>query len=179
MTARAAKRSGTSGRERDTRAAADLFEDVVRFEPITGPVLRWRLAGRRLRSSATHDGHAPSCGFRATPEAEGWQEGLRRHLDNHDGRPPGIEKRLVCRKGHALLWLVRSPWGVTPIARTATGARSRTSARDDGAPMSLAEWPAGEHLPIAACRCHRHVEVSVHQARKWLESRRDKFVYEP
>ena len=49
----------------------------------------------------------------------------------------------------------------------------------DGELMTLDEWPAGELLPTASCPCHQEVQTSLHEARRWLEVPRDKFVFAP
>ena len=149
---------------------------VVHFEPITGTVLRWRLAGRRLPGSA-----APAASPKdVDPQGATFFERVRKEIAKH-GSPPNVKKRLVCRKGHTLIWLVESPWGCVPVAKgaTARGISVRSSDGLQSPPVTLDKWLAGEHLPLASCRCYQAVEVSVHEARSWLEVPRDKFVFEP
>lgn len=38
-----------------------------------------------------------------------------------------------------------------------------------GRPMSLAEWPAGEELPVASCKHYSAVHATLYEARAWLE----------
>ena len=153
--------------------------DVIQLAPVPIPAVGSRLVGRRFPGEAGRSRLPPLPAYRPTAEAAAWQDRMRR-AESNKGRPLDIKKRLLCRRGHVLLWLVTSPWGVTPIARTATGRFTlRVSGLHDGAPMSLREWPAGEHLPIASCSCHEEVEVSVHEGRSWLESAQDKVVYRP
>lgn len=158
MTAGAGKQAGTSGSARAGKEAEDPFESVVRFERITGPVLGWRLAGRRQSDPTAPAQRSPSAGFLPTAEAEVWQERLRRELGSKRRRPLDIEKRYVCRNGHVLLWLVRSPWGVTPIAKTTTGFRSRGSSRDDGAPC---RWRSGQR----ASTCPSPAALAIQRSR--------------
>lgn len=171
-------RSAATARHGEDTTTEQGLPDVVRFEPITGLVL----ACQRGRRSRPADSVRPAAGVapHTLTQVRQWWEGQRRHLANH-GRPRGTEKRLVCRRsGHALLWLVDSPWGLVPVARTAQGGfRWRASEAPDGRPLTLEMWPAGEFLPIGSCRCHDHVEISVHEARRWREVSRDKFVYSP
>lgn len=104
-------------------------------------------------------------------------EKLRRDLANH-GSPDRSEKALRCRQGHPLIWLIRTQGGIAPIANRA-GKGSFGMRMANGGLMTLDQWPAGELLPTASCACHDEVQVSLHQARTWLEVPRDKFVYEP
>ncbi len=169
---------------RPAAAVAELpcdVDDLRHYKPLREPATLYRGFRRRLvaESPAVEQPVVSS----VAAQAEAWQEQLRRSLAN-GGRPPAVEKRLVCRNGHTLLWLLRSPWGHVPVARTADGRFTlRGSGRPDGSPMTLDQWPAGEHLPLASCACHDDVTVSVHQAKSWFErvggSRRDKFVHSP
>ncbi len=111
----------------------------------------------------------------------GFAEALRRQMGSRSRRPEQVEKRLVCSRGHTLMWLVRTQWGLVPVASRVGPGRCdfRTSGGMQSSPMTLEQWPAGEHLPFAACACHDRVEISVHEARTWLESPRDKHVYSP
>ncbi len=77
------------------KAKADPFENVVRFEPITGPVLRWRLAGRRLRSPGDTGAPAHTGDDHVAAGAEAWHERLRRHMYNNDG--PSARRREALR----------------------------------------------------------------------------------
>lgn len=112
-------------------------------------------------------------------DAAVFAEALRLRM-GHAGSPERVEKRLVCSKGHTLMWLVRTQWGLVPVAnRMGRGLCEFRPSDGLQAPMTVEQWPAGEHLPFAACRCHDQVEVSVHEARSWSESPHDKHVYSP
>jgi hypothetical protein len=157
--------------------AHDLTDD---YKPLREPVTLYR-GFRRLMSP---DPPSSEQAVLSSVQADTWSEQLRLSLANAR-RPPLVEKRLVCRRGHTLVWLAGSPWGHVPVAKTADGRFTlRGSGRLDGSPMTLDQWPAGEHLPPASCACHDAVVVSVHQAKSWFErvggaSPRDKFVYSP
>jgi len=114
-------------------------------------------------------------------EPGGFAEALRRQMGSTSRRPEQVENRLVCSRGHTLMWLVRTQWGLVPVVNRIGPGRCefRTSGGMQSPPMTLEQWPAGEHLPFAACACHGQVEISVHDARSWLESPRDKHVYSP
>lgn len=163
-------------RKGQSSAGQEETSAVVHFEPITGTVLRWRLVGRRLLGS----GSPPAAPKDVDPQGATFFERVRKEIAKH-GSPPNVKKRLVCRKGHTLIWLVESPWGCVPVAKgaTARGISVRSSDGLQSPPMALDKWPAGEHLPLASCPCYQAVEVSVHEARSWLEVPRDKFVFEP
>ena len=150
--------------------------EVVQIGPVPDPGVRWRLAGRRLPEDVMRRGHPPIADYHMAADVEAWHKNVLR-TEANDGRPPGIQKRLVCdQQGHLLVCLVRSPWGLVPIARATAGA-FESRATDDGTPMALSQWPTGEHLPIASCACYKEVEVSIHEARSWVESLQDKAVY--
>ncbi len=109
-----------------------------------------------------------------TNNAARFLETLRRRADKF-GKPSGASKTLVCARGHAVLWLVASPRGLVPVAKRPDGGlRVRAG---DGEPMTLEQWPVGEHLPMAGCKCHGAVEVSVYQARTWVTARSHKFTH--
>jgi hypothetical protein len=156
--------------------------DLTDYTPLRAPVTLYR-AFRRVSGDGSPMPAEQAAPSSLAAQAESWTEELRRALANA-GRPPAVEKRLVCRKGHSLLWLLRSPWGHVPVARTADGHFTlRGSGRLDGSPMTLNQWPAGEHLPPASCACHDEVVISVHQAKSWFNrvggaSPRDKFVHQ-
>lgn len=104
-------------------------------------------------------------------------EKLRCDLANK-GRPEKSLKVLRCGKGHPLVWLIRTERGIAPVA-SRVGKDSFGMRSIDGELMTLNEWPAGELLPTASCPCHQEVQTSLHQARRWLEVPRDKFVFAP
>lgn len=113
------------------------------------------------------------------PEAQPERrEMLRRQFAKH-GRPEQFEKILVCRKGHALLWLIPTDRGLAPIANLVGKGRFAARSLDDpqGPLMTLDQWPPGELLPRASCECHDSVETSLHEAKRWLGTSRRKFVY--
>lgn len=100
-------------------------------------------------------------------------EKLRCDLANK-GRPKDFLKVLRCRRGHPLVWLIRTERGIAPVA-SRVGKDKFGMRSIDGELMTLDEWPAGELLPTASCPCHQEVRISLYQARSWLEVRRDRF----
>lgn len=104
-------------------------------------------------------------------------EKLRRDLANK-GRPEKVLKVLRCCKAHPLVWLIRTERGIAPVA-SRVGKDSFGMRGIDGELMTLDEWPPGELMPTASCPCHQEVQVSLHEARRWLEVPPDKFVYTP
>lgn len=144
---------------------------VLRYAPELA-VVRETTVGRRQGSAAARAPAVPD------PAALKFYDGLRKAEFN--GQPfGGTRHRLLCRKTHTLMWLLRTDWGVVPVSRR-QGRGTLTWRSQPGAqtlPMTLDLWPAGEHLPLAGCACHETVEVSVHDARSWLESRRDTTIY--
>ncbi len=145
------------------------------------------MCGRRVDPGRVVEGHLVGRSRRwwkrtvlTWSEPGRFAEALRRQMGG-SGSPEQVEKRLVCSKGHTLMWLVRTQWGRVPVAnRIGRGhCEFRPSGGMQSPPMTLEQWPAGEHLPFAACACHDQVEISVHEARSWLESPRDKYVYSP
>jgi len=113
--------------------------NVIKIETITGQVARWRLAGQRLRTDA--DEPFPQA---SVPVENADLEELRRDLAN-DGKPKRHEKVLRCRKGHALVWLIRTKRGIAPVASGADSADFGMRMLG-GELMTLDQWPAGEHL---------------------------------
>jgi len=103
-------------------------------------------------------------------------ETLRRDIANEDG-PSSFKKRLVCRKGHTLMWLVQTEHGFVPVARGRGGPVTRTADAVASRLMTLEDWPAGELLPAASCACHEVVETSLYEARRWLGVSGKKVVY--
>lgn len=104
-------------------------------------------------------------------------EQLRRDLAAR-GKPRRWAKGLRCQKGHPLFWLVPTEQGLAPVAKDAR--RGTFSFRGhDGRLMTLADWPAGESLPLASCACFVAVPISVYQARSWLDAPRDTVTYAP
>ena len=102
-------------------------------------------------------------------------EKLRHDLANKS-RPETFLKVLRCDEGHPLVWLIRTERGIVPVA-SRVGKDSFGTRGIDGELMTLDEWPAGELLPTASCPCHQEVQTSLHEARRWLEVPRDKFVF--
>ncbi len=105
-------------------------------------------------------------------------EALRRQLANKE-RPKRFQVSLRCAQGHPLLWLVGTEQGLVPVAKGAERRSFRLRCRDDGSPMTLDEWPAGELLPAASCPCHPILEASLFQARSWVKSDKRKVVFVP
>lgn len=105
-------------------------------------------------------------------------EKLRCDLAN-ECRPERFEKVLRCRKGHPLIWLIRTERGIAPVAKRVGQGSYGIRGGVGGELMTLDEWPPGELLPTASCSCHEEVQVSLYEARRWLEVPRDKVVYNP
>jgi len=81
-------------------------------------------------------------------------EKLRRDLGS-SGKPERSLFSLRCEQGHALLWLLASPDGVVPVAAVWAAATATLGfclrSHPDGAPFTLASWPADERLPVGSC----------------------------
>ena len=98
-------------------------------------------------------------------------EKLRRDL-SASGKPERSLFSLRCEQGHALLWLLASPDGVVPVAAVWSPGTAVLGfclrSQPDGAPRTLASWPADEHLPIGSCPCVASVIVGPADALRWL-----------
>ena len=150
----------------DTGAASHL---------VSTPAWRSRAPGRSPRRGCCRRRARGPAGTSSSGREGTQLEGLRRQLA-HRGRPEKFEKVLLCRRGRALVWLVRTSRGIAPVARLAKkdSLRLRGVAGDL---MTLDQWPrAGSCCPrLRACATAGSRRVSTR--RTWLTSPRDKFVY--
>ena len=150
-------------------------------EPSPHPVLRYAPELRVVGGTSVGRRQGPAAACEPAlpdPKALRFYDSLRKAEWNE--QPLGrTMHRLLCPKLHLLMWLLRTDWGVVPVSRR-LGRGTLTWRTQPGAqmlPMVLELWPAGEHLPLAGCACHETVKQSVHDARSWLESRRDTTIY--
>jgi len=119
---------------------------VERFTPELRVARRTRVGRRQGQAAACE----PAV---ADPDALQFYESLRKAEFND--QPLGLAMhRLLCRRRHILMWLLRTDWGVVPVSRR-LGRGTLTWRSREGAqmlPMTLELWPAREHLPLAGCR---------------------------